>query len=75
MSPLETKAAGKIMERPMKDAEVIDLLEHLRQLQEKAHASALQQLELTKQLETAVKKARALHRIFLADQNDMGGEA
>ena len=75
MSALETETAGKAMERPMKDAEVIDLIEHLRQMQEKANALAIQQLELTKQLETAFKKARALHRVFVADQNDIGGEA
>ena len=74
MSPLKTEEAGRAMERPMKDAEIIDLMEHLRQMQEKANELALYQLELTKQLETAFKKARALHRIFLADQNDGGGE-
>jgi len=74
MSSLESEARGKALERPMKDAEIIDLIEHLRQMQEKANGLALHQLELTKQLEAAFKNARALHRIILADQNDLGGE-
>ena len=60
--------------RPMKDAEIIDLIEHLRNMQEKANTLALEQLKLTQQLETAFKKARELHRKILQEQNDVGGE-
>jgi hypothetical protein len=60
--------------RPMKEVEFIDLIEHLRLVQEKASALALEQLELTKQLEAAFKKAHDLHQKLLADQHEVGGE-
>ncbi|MBI3860419.1 MAG: hypothetical protein HY290_00835 [Planctomycetia bacterium] len=59
----------------MKDAEIIDLVERLRIMQEKANALATQQLELTQQLEAAFKKAHDLHEQILREQNDTGGEA
>jgi uncharacterized protein YlxW (UPF0749 family) len=60
---------------PVTDAEIIVLIEDLRQMQEKANDLATQQLELTKQIETALKKARELQQKTLAAQNDVGGEA
>jgi hypothetical protein len=75
MSMTHAETPGENLERPMKDAEFIDLIEHLRQMQEKANVLAVEQLELTQQLETAFKKARALHRRILEEQQDVGGEA
>jgi uncharacterized protein YlxW (UPF0749 family) len=60
---------------PMKDAEIIVLIEDLRSMQEKANELAAQQLELTKQIETALKKVRELHQKSQTDQKDVGGEA
>jgi hypothetical protein len=59
----------------MKDAEIIDLIEKLRIMQEKANALAIDQLELTQHLESAFKKARELHEEILKEQTDTGGEA
>jgi len=60
--------------RPMKDVEFVDLIEHLRLMQEKANALAVEQLELTKQLETAIKTVRDLHLKIQADKHEVGGE-
>lgn len=59
----------------MKDAEIIDLIEKLRLMQEKANVLASQQLEMTQHLEYAFKKARELHEQILQEQTDTGGEA
>jgi FixJ family two-component response regulator len=75
MSIIHTEPPLEKVEVPMKDAEFLDLIEHLRQMHVKAHELAAQQLELIKQLETAFKKARELHQKVLAGQNDVGGEA
>jgi hypothetical protein len=74
MSSLEVDTPAEILPRRMKDAEIIDLIERLRQMQEKANALASQQLELTLRIETAFKLARELHQNVLADQHDVGGE-
>jgi len=42
-----TKATGNPMERSMKDAEIIDFIEHLRRWRKKANVLPFQQLELT----------------------------
>ena len=68
-SPVET------VEPPVKEGELIVLIEDLRQMQEKANELAVQQLELTKQLEMALKKAHELHQKSLTERNDVGGEA
>lgn len=60
---------------PLKEAEIIVLMEDLRAMQEKAIELAAQQLELTKQLEVALKKARELHQQAKVERNDVGGEA
>lgn len=60
---------------PATDAKIIVLIEDLRQMQENANELAMRQLQLTKQLETALKKARELHEKTIADRNDVGGEA
>ena len=73
MSPPETLL--ETVERPMKVAEFIDLMERLRQMHEKTSELAAQQLELTLQLETAFKNARELHQKMLTEQNELGGEA
>ena len=46
----------------MKDVEIIDLIEKLRVMQQKANELAGHQLEMTQHLESAFKKARALTR-------------
>jgi hypothetical protein len=68
-TPAETDAP------PINDGVIIVLIEDLRQMQEKANDLAVQQLELTKHIETALKKACELHQKTLAGQNDVGGES
>ena len=75
MSIIHTEMPAETVAPPMKDGELIVLIEDLRQMQEKANELAVQQLELTKQLETALKMARELHQKTLTDRNDVGGEA
>jgi hypothetical protein len=74
MSIIHTELPAETIAPPMKDAEIIVLIEDLRQMQEKANDLATQQLELTKQIELALKKARELHQKTQADKNDVGGE-
>ena len=74
MSTLQVETPAESVPHRMKDAEIIDLIERMRQMQEKANALAVKQLELMQQLETAFKTARELHQNVLADQNDVGGE-
>jgi hypothetical protein len=59
----------------MKDVEIIDLIEKLRVMQQKANEMAGHQLEMTQHLESAFKKARELHEQILQEQTDTGGEA
>ena len=73
--PIPNEPSREVVEPPMKESEFIILIEDLRQMQEKANALAIQQLDLTKQLEIALKKARELHRKTLIERNDIGGEA
>ena len=75
MSLVHTESQTEAVAPPMKEGELIVLIEDLRQMQEKANELALQQLELTKQLETALKKAHELHQKALTERNDVGGEA
>jgi len=75
MSIIHAEMPAETVAPPMKDAEIIVLIEDLRQMQEKANELATQQLELTKHIETALKKARELHQKTLTDQKDVGGEA
>ncbi len=75
MSIIHAETPTETVVPPMKDAEIIVLIEDLRQMQEKANELATQQLDLTKQIETAFKKARELHQKTLTDQKDAGGEA
>ncbi len=75
MSILQAEAPAETAEPPMKDAEIIVLMEDLRAMQEKALELANQQLDLTKQLEAALKKARELHQKAVVARNDVGGEA
>jgi len=71
--PNETTSAP--VEPPLTESVFIVLIEDLVQLQEQAKELAAQQLELTKRLETALKKARELHKNTLIERNDIGGEA
>jgi hypothetical protein len=66
--------AETVVPPPMKDIEIIVLIEDLLQMQEKANGLAVQQLELMKQLETALKKSRELHQTILGEKRDVGGE-
>ena len=75
MSIIHAETPTATVVPPMKDAEIIVLIEDLRQMQEKANELATQQLDLTKQIETALKKARERHQKTLTDQKDAGGEA
>jgi hypothetical protein len=59
----------------MKDVEIIDLIEKLRVMQQKANELAGHQLEMTQHLESAFKKAREMHEQILLEQTDTGGEA
>lgn len=74
MSIVHPEPKAEEVPRPLKAIDFIDLIEHLRILQQKANALALEQLELTNQLETAFKQARELHKKILADQHEVGGE-
>ena len=71
---IDTETLVENVERPMKDFDFVDLIEHLRAMQEQAHELAVQQLELTHNIEVAIKKARKLHQKSLADKNDVRGE-
>lgn len=75
MSIIHAETPAETVAPPMKNAEIIVLIEDLRQMQEKANELAAQQLELTKHIETALKKVRELHQKSLTDQKDVGGEA
>jgi hypothetical protein len=75
MSIVHAETPAEAVDLPMKDAAIIVLIEDLRQMQEKANDLAVQQLELTKHIETALKKACELHQKTVAGQNDVGGEA
>ena len=67
-TPAETAA-------PLKDAEIVVLMEDLRAMQEKVIESAAKQLDLIKELETALKKARERHLQAKIERVDVGGEA
>ena len=58
----------------MKDAEILDLIDRLRKMKEKADNLATEQHTLKRQLTTAVEKAHELHQKILEDRNDLGGE-
>lgn len=75
MSVVQTETPVEIVAPPANTGELIVLIEDLRQMQEKANELAIQQLGLTKQLETALKLARELHQKTLTERNDVGGEA
>jgi hypothetical protein len=74
ITKIPNEITSATVEPPMKEGEFIVLIENLRQMQEKANELAVQQLELTKQLETALKTARELHKKTLIERNDIGGE-
>jgi hypothetical protein len=57
-----------------KDAEILDLIEQLRQVQAKADELAPLQRHLKQQLEAALKKASELHQKTVEEQSDVGGE-
>lgn len=71
---LPNETTAEPLEPPMKESEFIVLIEDLRAMQEKANELAVQQLQLTKQLEMALKKAGELHRKTLIERHDIGGE-
>ena len=75
MSIIHAEMPAGTVVPPITDAEIIVLIEDLRQMQEKANELAVRQLELTKQLETALRKARERHQKKVTDRNDVGGEA
>jgi uncharacterized coiled-coil DUF342 family protein len=57
-----------------KTATVVDLIERLRNIQEKADYLATEQHKLKQQLVAAVEKAHELHQKILEARNDLGGE-
>jgi hypothetical protein len=75
MSIIHAELPSETVIPPVTDAQIIVMIEDLREMQEKAHELAAQQLELTKQLESAIKKARELHTKTLSDRIEVGGEA
>ena len=75
MSIMHAELPAETVAPPMKETAIIVLIEDLRQMQETATVLAAQQLDLTKHIETVLKKARELHEKTLADQKDVGGEA
>ena len=75
MSIIHAELPAETVAPPMKETAIIVLIEDLRQMQETANALAAQQLELTKHIETALKRVRELHEKTAADQKDVGGEA
>ena len=75
MSLAQMESAVETVPPPVKTGELIVLMEDLRQMQEKANELAIQQLELTKQIEIALKTARELHQKTQTERNDVGGEA
>jgi hypothetical protein len=75
MSIIHTELPAETVPPPVTDAQIIVMIEDLREMQEKAIELAAQQLELTKQLESALTKARELHTKTLSDRIETGGEA
>jgi hypothetical protein len=75
MSIIHAEIPAETVIPPVTDAQIIVMIEDLREMQEKANELAVQQLERTKQLETALKKARELHQKTLSDRIEVGGEA
>lgn len=56
------------------DSEVFELINRLRQMQEKAESLATQQHELRDQLIVAKETAHEVQRKLLLDQRHVGGE-
>lgn len=57
-----------------KAATVADLIDRLRNLEEKADGLATEQHKLRQQLVAAVEKAHELHQEILEERNELGGE-
>jgi uncharacterized coiled-coil DUF342 family protein len=57
-----------------KTARVVDLIDQLRTIQEKADDLATEQNKLKQQLVAAVDKAHELHQKILEERNDLGGQ-
>ena len=64
MSPISTE-----------DAEIIDLIEQVRQVQVEAEELPTPPPDLKQQLDTTLKKAHELHQKTVEEQSDLGGEA
>jgi hypothetical protein len=75
MSIIHAETPAETVVPPMKDAAIIVLIDELRQMQEKAHELAARQIELTRQIETALQDAGEARQKTVADRNDVGGEA
>jgi uncharacterized coiled-coil DUF342 family protein len=58
----------------VKTATVVDLIDQLRNIQEKADDLATEQHTLKQQLATAVEKAHELHQKILEETNELGGQ-
>ena len=55
-------------------AEIVELVEQLQALQQRADGIVRQQHDLKQQLDMAVDKARELRQAVVEAQNDLGGE-
>ena len=74
ITKIPNEITSATVEPPTEGGEFVVLIESLREMQEKANVLAVEQLELTKKLETALKTARELHKKTLIERNDIGGE-